>query len=631
MPFGNERRIKRRKATQEADSTATVARRRIQRLIDCADCASHQRQARHVTLRRGFENRRGETAEVARAGIMGKGHQTDRFVAEALHCGLDQRRVPAYAIMNQKAFLQQCPADARTTAEIAQHEAPAPGVRHLAPVPRDVDRAGPEDRHDAIGIAKGALQRDQAVGVDLRGLERQACGQLADLFRNIGTRESEEGGDLIQRELEAGCAQRLFSRRDDIAERTVQIGEDIGSTAPGAPENLSGCVRDSGAAARSSSVNSDEVIRHLDLLPIQYQKNTIYQGQFVPTPHETCKTLILSEILECLCRFEGAGSTNGKFLLDNWYFNGINTPKQGEHGMPGATEARHGHAEGLDGLPSEEILSVIQDTQLKAAEAVRAAIPAISRASELAAERLRAGGRLIYVGAGSSGLMALADGLELPGTFGLAHADVKILLAGGVDSLSDLAGNYEDDETLALSDLEAAGVAEGDCVVCVTASGSTPYTLAIARAARDRRSTVIGISNNRDAALFALSDISVFLETPPEVVAGSTRMGAGTAQKIALNMLSTLMAIRLGHVHDGYMINLKADNAKLQQRARGIVSEIAGVDADSAAGCLQRASGSVKIATLLAAGVGTPEGAVRLLANCNQNFRQALEMARAGL
>ncbi|WP_269071842.1 N-acetylmuramic acid 6-phosphate etherase [Rhizobium sp. C4] len=299
--------------------------------------------------------------------------------------------------------------------------------------------------------------------------------------------------------------------------------------------------------------------------------------------------------------------------------------------MPGATEARHGHAEGLDGLPSEAILGVIQDTQLKAAEAVRAAIPAISRAGELAAERLKAGGRLIYVGAGSSGLMALADGLELPGTFGLSRADVKILLAGGVASLSDLAGGYEDDEALALSDLDAAGVADGDCVVCITASGSTPYTLAIARAARDRGAAVIGIANNRDAALHALSDVAVLLETPAEVVAGSTRMGAGTAQKIALNMLSTLMAIRLGHVHDGYMINLKADNAKLQRRACGIVSEIAGVDVDQAAGCLQRASGSVKVATLLASGAETPESAIRLLASCNQNFRQALEMARAGL
>lgn len=298
--------------------------------------------------------------------------------------------------------------------------------------------------------------------------------------------------------------------------------------------------------------------------------------------------------------------------------------------MPGATEARHGHAQGLDGLPSEMILAMIEDAQLKAAEAVRAAIPAISRAGELAAERLTRGGRLIYAGAGSSGLMALADGLELPGTFGLALADVKILLAGGAASLSDLAGGYEDDEALALRDLEPVKLTEDDCVVCVTASGSTPYTLAIARAARERSAAVIGMANNRDAALHALSDVAILLETPAEVVAGSTRMGAGTAQKIALNMLSTLMAIRLGHVHDGYMINLKADNIKLLGRACRIVSEISGVDPDKAERYLTLAGGSVKIATLLASGAKSAEGAERLLASCNQNFRRALEMARAG-
>jgi N-acetylmuramic acid 6-phosphate etherase len=299
--------------------------------------------------------------------------------------------------------------------------------------------------------------------------------------------------------------------------------------------------------------------------------------------------------------------------------------------MPGATEARHGHAKGLDGLPSEAILAVIEDTQLRAAEAVRAAIPQISQAGELAAGCLRDGGRLIYAGAGSSGLMALADGLELPGTFGLAQTDVRILIAGGVASLSDLAGGYEDDETLAHDDLERAGVAKGDCVVCVTASGSTPYTLAIAREARKRGAIVIGIANNDNAALHGVSNVAILLETPAEVVAGSTRMGAGTAQKIALNMLSTLMAIRLGHVHDGYMINLKADNTKLQGRACRIVSEISGVGGDDAARCLKLADGSVKIATLIASGAKTPDGAARLLASCNENFREALEKARAGL
>ena len=299
--------------------------------------------------------------------------------------------------------------------------------------------------------------------------------------------------------------------------------------------------------------------------------------------------------------------------------------------MPGATEARHGDAKGLEALPSADILRVMLDTQLTAVGAIALALPAIGAAGDLAAQRLSEGGRLIYAGAGSSGLMAMADGLELPGTFGIDPQNVKILLAGGQESLVRLAGGYEDDRTLADADADRIGLRAGDCVVCVTASGSTPYTIAIAEKARHMGAAVIGIANNADAALFSVSDVAVLLNTPPEVVAGSTRMGAGTAQKIALNMLSTLMAMRLGHVHDGYMINLMADNAKLHERACRIVADISGVGFEVAAACLKQADGSVKLATLIASGAPDAERASRLLANCNQNFPRALELARAGM
>ena len=298
--------------------------------------------------------------------------------------------------------------------------------------------------------------------------------------------------------------------------------------------------------------------------------------------------------------------------------------------MPGMTEARHEHAKGLDGLPSGDALTIILDSHLSAAECVRPAINEIAKASELAAEKLQSGGRLIYVGAGSSGLMALADGLELPGTFGLLTDQVKIILAGGVGSLNHMAGGYEDDVKRAAADLDATGINETDCVVCVTASGTAPYTLAAAKTARASGASVIGMANNAGAELFSHSNIVILLETPAEVVAGSTRMGAGTAQKIALNMLSTLMAMRLGHVHDGYMVNLKADNIKLQERACRIISQISGAGMDDAARYLKLAGGSVKVAALIAAGADDAEDAGRMLASCNQNLRQALTFARAG-
>src|SRR5690349_11200448 len=197
------------------------------------------------------------------------------------------------------------------------------------------------------------------------------------------------------------------------------------------------------------------------------------------------------------------------------------------------TEARHEQAEGLDERSPVEVLKVLSSAQRQAAGAVDAAIEDIAAAARLAADALLSGGRLVYVGAGSSGLMAMADALELPGTYGIARDRIVILLAGGAASLEDLAGGYEDDRALAVGDAEAAKIDTRDCVIAVSASGSTPYALAIAAYAKEQGAKVVAMANNPGAALFSSADVSILLQTPPEVVSGSTRMGAGTAQKIA--------------------------------------------------------------------------------------------------
>lgn len=291
-----------------------------------------------------------------------------------------------------------------------------------------------------------------------------------------------------------------------------------------------------------------------------------------------------------------------------------------------ATEALHGKAAGLDTLESGAILSLLASGQREAAAAVDGAVPAISAAADLVASALRAGAKLVYAGAGSSGLMAMADALELPGTYGISRSQILLLLAGGISSLTDMAGAPEDDSVLAEHD--AAPIAAGDCVICVSASGSTPYAVVIAEIARDRGASVIAIANNPGARLFDLADVAILLQTPPEVVAGSTRMGAGTAQKIAFNMLSTLAAIRLGHVHDGHMVNLRADNEKLRGRAAAMVADISGVAPDEARDWLERASGSVKIAVLLAAGAADAAEAEELLGKSGQSLRQAMAELR---
>lgn len=289
------------------------------------------------------------------------------------------------------------------------------------------------------------------------------------------------------------------------------------------------------------------------------------------------------------------------------------------------TEMSHASAKGFDTLPPLEALAILAQGQVAAARAVQEAVPDIAEAAQLAADCLAGGGRLIYAAAGSSGLMALADALELPGTYGIARDRIKVLLAGGAAALTEMEGGPEDDGDAARAAVRDTKVGPGDCLIAVTASGHTPYPLAAAEAARAAGASTIGISNNRDVALFELVDVAVCLPTPPEVIAGSTRMGAGTAQKIALNMLSTMMAMHLGHVHDGFMVNLVADNAKLRGRARRIVMAVSAVDEDKAAVALERAGGAVKLAVLLAAGAIEVSQAQELLTRYHGRLRPALE------
>ncbi|MBT0779899.1 N-acetylmuramic acid 6-phosphate etherase [Paracoccus sp. pheM1] len=276
------------------------------------------------------------------------------------------------------------------------------------------------------------------------------------------------------------------------------------------------------------------------------------------------------------------------------------------------TEARHPASTGLHARPGGDVLRILLEAQVAALAALQPALPALERAAEAAAETLRRGGKLGYAGAGSSGLMALADCLELAGTFGIAPERTPMMFAGGTEALLHLQGSVEDEPRLALADLDRSGLAAGDVLLCLSASGRTPYALAICAAAQERGVTVAGLANVAGSALLERADIPVLIETGAEVVSGSTRMGAATAQKVALNMLSVLVAIRLGHVHDGYMVNLVADNIKLVDRAARIVAAVAGVGRDAAETALSRSGGAVKPAILVARGMAPDMAQARL-------------------
>jgi N-acetylmuramic acid 6-phosphate etherase len=267
------------------------------------------------------------------------------------------------------------------------------------------------------------------------------------------------------------------------------------------------------------------------------------------------------------------------------------------------TEALHERAGGLDEQPPATVLGILVDAQIEAA---------------------KSGGRLAYAAAGSSGLMALADALELPGTYGISRERIVVLFAGGAAALQDMAGAPEDDAAGAAREVQDAGLGKGDCLIAVSASGSTPYAVGALEEAARRGAKTIAIASNAGSPLLELADAPILLATPPEVIAGSTRMGAGTAQKIALNMLSTLAAIHLGHVHDGYMVNLHADNMKLQGRAARIVAAVAGCDEKAALAALEKTGGKVKPAVLIAAGAADAKAAEELLDRTGRRLRPAL-------
>jgi N-acetylmuramic acid 6-phosphate etherase len=277
---------------------------------------------------------------------------------------------------------------------------------------------------------------------------------------------------------------------------------------------------------------------------------------------------------------------------------------------------------GIDTWGDQRILETLLGGQQRALGAVHAALPQIGEAADQIAKRLRGGGRLFYAGAGTSIRVAVQDGSELHSTFGMEEGRVDYLIAGGPQAMFETFATAEDD---AGEGAKAASVCTArDALIAVAASGSTPYTIAAAETAKANGAYVVSVVNNADSKLGAAGDIEILLNSGPEVISGSTRMGAGTAQKIALNFLSTLAHIKLGAVHDGLMVNVLAGNAKLVDRARRIVMQISGADAARAGAALDQAGGRVKIAVLLCSGASSVAEAEVLLERAQGHLRAAL-------
>ena len=290
-----------------------------------------------------------------------------------------------------------------------------------------------------------------------------------------------------------------------------------------------------------------------------------------------------------------------------------------------ATERSNRDSTRIDEMTTDDMLRLINREDQRVALAIVPLIPDIARAVDLIAGRLARGGRLIYCGAGTSGRLGVLDAAECPPTFGVSPELVQGLIAGGREAMFTAREGAEDDAAQAAADLDACSLTAGDVVFGLSASGRTPYVLGALRHARARGAATISLACTPQPAAAPLADISLTVLPGPEVITGSTRMKAGSAEKMILNMISTSVMIKLGKVYGNRMVDVKATNEKLRARAVRIVAEVTGQSAEQSAAALKEADGSAKLAIFLLLSGLPPDAAREKLAAADGHLVQALK------
>ncbi len=279
----------------------------------------------------------------------------------------------------------------------------------------------------------------------------------------------------------------------------------------------------------------------------------------------------------------------------------------------------------IDALPTGEILRRINDEDALVAGAVAAELATIEAVVERVVGAFGQGGRLIYVGAGSSGRLGVLDAAECPPTYGTPQRQIQAIIAGGTPAMIHSVEAAEDDEARGENEIIACGVDARDVVLGIAASGRTPYVIGALRAARSRGACTVALVGNRDGPVAAVADLVIAPDTGPEVVAGSTRMKAGTAQKLVLNMISTAAMIQTGHTYVNLMVDMQTSNAKLRARARRIVAQAIDAPLTVAAEALEQADGEIKTAIVMYRTGHSTSDAQWLLARAGGVVRLALE------
>src|SRR5688572_8451139 len=289
------------------------------------------------------------------------------------------------------------------------------------------------------------------------------------------------------------------------------------------------------------------------------------------------------------------------------------------------TEARNPASEHLDSLTPLELVQLINEEDAKCTEAVAEQAEQIAKSIEVIAQRLSHGGRLIYIGAGTSGRLGILDAAECPPTFRSDPSQVVGIIAGGPGAMLKAVEGAEDSPTMAAEDLRKIDLCSHDVLVGIATSGRTPYVIGALDYARSQGAFTIGLACNKDALLSSRADISIIPVVGPEVLSGSTRMKAGTATKMVLNMLSTGAMVQMGKTYGNLMVDMNATNTKLTERAKRIVSALTGLDASGAAALLQTCNGEVKTAIVSQRLNLTPEEARSALQGARGHLRRALE------
>lgn len=291
------------------------------------------------------------------------------------------------------------------------------------------------------------------------------------------------------------------------------------------------------------------------------------------------------------------------------------------------TEQVNPRTQNIDQLPTEEIIRLINEEDRLIAEAIRELTPQIAQAVDLIVRSFESGGRLFYVGAGTSGRLGILDASECPPTYGTDPSMVQGIIAGGFQAVKDPVEGAEDSPELGASDVEAYGVGEKDTVVGIAASGRTPYVLGAMKRARELGATVIGLCNNTGTPMTQHAHHMIEAVVGPEVILGSTRMKAGTAQKLILNMLTTASMIRIGKVYGNLMVDLSPSNEKLVFRAKRIIKLATGANDEVIDKTFRETGGHVKTAIVMILAGVDKETAIRLLEQSKGFVREAVRLA----